>query len=440
MGWIPQGLPGGLAAAVLALALTGGSVGNLVAVEPRTLPGPGLSGPMQPLERLPETETPVDALRLEMLPAKMTALASPPETKAEPSDVDASPLPMAEAAEERSLQLEQIAQQADRKTRYGFELAGRGAYFAARAEFIGALRLIAEGLDTEQRSDTHGRALAAALGALEEAEDFLPSGSRLEAHLDLPGLVAIHTTPVLKDATEGVTPMVAHQRYLTFAQEQFAVAAGHEVAGSMGLHAMGKLHGALAQKKGGPVIAPESKAVVFYQAALLVYPKNHMSANDLGVLLARCGHYGDARAMFEHSLSLYQQSTGWENLAVVYRQLGEAALAEQAARRGSLLRQEELARRGQSPAAAHKGVQWVDPQMFARTSRDTPNPPGAAPMPVARGAGQTSEPNRMAPAQRPATAVDWAAPMRRASSASPWPAPAPTAAERMSWGTRAYQR
>ena len=440
MGWIPQGLPGGLAAAVLALALTGGSVGNLVAVEPRTLPGPGLSGPMQPLERLPETETPVDALRLEMLPAKMTALASPPETKAEPSDVDASPLPMAEAAEERSLQLEQIAQQADRKTRYGFELAGRGAYFAARAEFIGALRLIAEGLDTEQRSDTHGRALAAALGALEEAEDFLPSGSRLEAHLDLPGLVAIHTTPVLKDATEGVTPMLALRRYLTFAQEKFVAAAGREVAGAMALHAMGKLHAALARKNGGPIVAPESKAMVFYQAAWLVYPKNYMSVNDLGVLLAQCGRYGDARAMFEHSLSLCQQSTGWENLAVVYRQLGEAALAEQAVRRGSLLRDEEMGRRRKSPATANGSVQWVDSQTFARTSRDTPNAHGAAPLPVAHGTGQASEPSRTLAAERPVAAVDWSAPMRRTSPARPWPAPTPAAAERMSWGTRAYQR
>ena len=37
----------------------------------------------------------------------------------------------------RSEQLEQIARQADRQTQHGFELAGRGAYFAARLEFLG---------------------------------------------------------------------------------------------------------------------------------------------------------------------------------------------------------------------------------------------------------------------------------------------------------------
>ena len=63
-----------------------------------------------------------------------------------------SPLATAEPNQSRSEQLEQVAQQADRQTRHGFELAGRGAYFAARSEFIGALRLVAEGLDTEQKT------------------------------------------------------------------------------------------------------------------------------------------------------------------------------------------------------------------------------------------------------------------------------------------------
>ena len=212
---------------------------------------------------------------------------------------------------------------------------------------------------------------------MKEAEDFLPGGSRLEADLDLPGIIAGHTTPVLKDDAENVTPMTALRCYLTFAQEQFAAAAGREVAGSMALHALGKLHAALAQKKGTPIVAPESKAMVFYQAALLVYPKNYMAANDLGVLLAQCGHYADARAMLEHSLSLCPQSTGWQNLAVVYRQLGQTALAERAARQATLLRQAEIARRQASPAAANDAVQWVDPQTFAQTSTNTPNSPGA---------------------------------------------------------------
>ena len=97
-----------------------------------------------------------------------------------------------------SERLASVARQADEQIRHGFELAGRGADFAARAEFIAALRLIAQGLDTEERTPIDGKALAAGSTAMKEADDFLPSGTRLEADLDLPGIVANHITPRLK--------------------------------------------------------------------------------------------------------------------------------------------------------------------------------------------------------------------------------------------------
>ena len=112
-----------------------------------------------------------------------------------------------------------------------------------------ALKMVAEGLDTEQKTDVHGRALTAALTAMKEAEDFLPGGSRLEADADLPRIIAAHATPVLKKESARVTSMTALKCYFTFAQEQFAVAAGGEVAGSMALHALGKLHDAMAHEK-----------------------------------------------------------------------------------------------------------------------------------------------------------------------------------------------
>ena len=411
-------------AAVLALALATGLAGELSAAEAAVLPGPELTGSSQVLQRLPSAANPA-AESLSEMPIAETAHPTGEtggvETAGEVAGPDASPLTTAEATHDRSVQLEQVAQQADRQTRHGFELAGRGAYFAARSEFIGALRLVAEGLDAEQKTDVHSRALAAALLAIKEAEDFLPGGSRLEANLDMPGIIAAHATPVLKTA-EKVTPLVALRHYLTFAQEQFAAAAGSEVAGSMALHAMGKLHAALAQKKGTPIVASESKAMVFYQAALLVYPKNYMAANDLGVLLAQCGRYADARAMLEHSLSLCPQSTGWQNLAVVYRQLGQTAQAQRAAGQAMLLRRTEISRRQTSPAAANDLVRWVDPQAFAQTSTNTPNSPVATPRP---------------PAAKPQAAGTSAG---RPPAATNWPAPTPAAAGRMSRGAPAYQR
>ena len=81
--------------------------------------------------------------------------------------------------------------------------------------------------------------------------------------------------------------------------------------------------------------------MVCYQAALIVYPKNYMAANDLGVLLARCGDFNSSPVMLEHSLSLSQQPETWSNLAVVYQQLGQTTLAARAGRESAALQQAE---------------------------------------------------------------------------------------------------
>jgi hypothetical protein len=449
-------LRGGVRAAVLALALVVGLAGKLSAAETAASPGPELAGPAQTPERLPEANNGTAGSLVEM-PIAETAppakIAKAPAAQHQAGSRQASPLATAEPVEDRSVQLEQVAQQADRRTRHGLELAGRGAHFAARSEFIGALRLVAEGLDAEHKSKAHGRALAAALVAMKEADDFLPGGARLESELDLPAIIATHTTNVLKDNGAKATGLTALRCYLTFAQEQFAAAAGHEVAGSMALHALGKLHSALARKKGTPVAAPESKAVVFYQAALLAYPKNYMSANDLGVLLAQCGRYADAQLMLQRSVSLCPQSTGWRNLAVVYRQLGQAALADLAAGQADLLGRQELARRRTSAPTGNNPVQWIDPQTFAQTSTSIPRSPDVVVPPPVRMARLPAEPGRPAPTGRPEGTTNWTAPPVRPPAAvnrrapppptAPdvyGPAPTPAAAERMSWGEPGYQR
>ena len=138
----------------------------------------------------------------------------------------------------RSEAMEKIAAQSDQQIRHGFELANRGAYFAARAEFTAALRLIAQGLDNQQNTTFHSQALSAALTAMKEAQDFIPASGKLEGELDLPPIVASHRTPVLKNVPpEQLQAMRALKQYFTFAQEQLALAAGQEVSGSMALGA-----------------------------------------------------------------------------------------------------------------------------------------------------------------------------------------------------------
>jgi hypothetical protein len=339
--------------------------------------GPALLAPApSPLipEAKPQATTAAEAVMPLPLPVKplgenLPASFTPP-TSSLMLPADSSPV--------RSEQLEGIAQQADRQVRRGFDLANRGALFAARAEFVAALRMIADGLDTERQTTVHGRALAAGLTALREAQDFMPIGARLEAELDVPTIVAAHRTPVLKGCGEKARAWDAVKCYLTFAQEQLAAAAGHEVAGSMALCALGKLHAALARQKGLDIAAPEAKAIVFFQASLLVQPRNHLASNELGVLLAQCGKPADARPLLEHSVSVCRGATSLGNLAVVYEQLGQTRRAAETRQQAEVVRSVEIARAKAMQSSAGGAVQWVGPEVLAQTGQP-PEVPARSP-------------------------------------------------------------
>jgi tetratricopeptide (TPR) repeat protein len=369
---------------------------------PSSTPWPPIL-PFAPAPTLAPAATPPTILAFDPTPSAPDARELNAEVpEGETSSPWSGPLMTAFQPRERSLRMEEVAREADLHTRAGFDLAGRGAYHSARAEFIQALRLVAQGLDGEHGARTHGESLSAGLAALEEAEDFVPRGSRLEADLDVPGIVAGHRTTILRDAsTDGVLPMDAVRRYLTFAQDQCAVAEGGEVAGSMALHAMGKLHAALAarQDSGGRIAEPA--AVAFYQASLLVCRQNYMASNDLGVLLARGGRHAEAVAAFEHSLSVQRNSTTWTNLAKVYRQLGDADTAGRAETLAQASLQEEKTRLagGGAPRA-----NWVGPGEFSESYAKMPDFNRPPPTPrVASSAGS----NAAKPAQTQQTEQSW---------------------------------
>ena len=313
-------------------------------------------------------------------------------------------LPLLDENAPRSRNLELTAREADRHTRRGFELAGRGAYFSARAEFIMALRLVSQALDAERQTTRHSRALAAGLTALKEAGDFVPKGSKLEADLDLAALIGGHRTTILKDGpTEDLTPLVALQCYFTFAQQQLGGAGGKEVAASVALHGLGKLHEA-AGRQTATIRAAGPKAMVFYQAALLVSPQNYVASNELGALLARAGRYAEAKTALEHSLSIHRQSAGWHNLAVVYGQLGRAELARRASRLAATARRAETARTGGPRQASPGQIQWVDAGAFARSFGPTPNAgptPSSPTAPTERNLGKPRSPARQRLAESP---------------------------------------
>jgi len=343
-----------------------------------------------------------------LAPAAPQEVSPPAETDTAAPAQTPAPVNAAETGG-RSPQMELIAADADRHTRRGYELAGRHAFFAARAEFVTALRLIADGLDTQQQTAAHQQAMTAGLTALRECDDFVPRGSRLESDLHLADVVRSHRTPVLKHVDPAhLATLEALHSYFTFAQEQLAAAAGGEVAGSMALQGLGKTHAALAMQKSFSLVAPESKAMTYYQAALLVCPQNYMASNELGVLLARCGRDADARMAFEHSLSSQPNAAGWHNLAMVYRQLGLDERAQRAQRWEQLALQAETAARGGRARVGDSAVEWVDSQAFAQ-------------MYAASGAAMDPLPPRSAPAAAP-----WSGPTEPSVAQGPqnfnWPA------------------
>ncbi|MBN2215967.1 MAG: hypothetical protein JW719_01190 [Pirellulales bacterium] len=311
---------------------------------------------------------------------------------------------------ERSAQLERTAAQADEHTRRGFDLASRKAYHSARAEFIRALRVVAQGLDAEHGSRVHGDALAAGLKALDEAEDFVPIGSGLEGSLDLGEIVGGHDTPVLKLVDcQRLTPLEAVGRYVDFAREQLAVAAGGEVAGSMALHALGKLQWSLADRQVASRPIDDTKALAYFQAAVEVCPENYLTLNDLGVLLARGGRFVEARRALERSFAASQDPTVLANLAGLYQRLGDTAQARQAQQVAAQLAAQLAAARGRSgqdPARPAPPVAWKSPQEFANSYAGVAGPwqPPAA------------QPQR----QPTAAPVPDQAPVKEASRGWPW--------------------
>ena len=253
-----------------------------------------------------------------------------------------------------------------------FTLAERGALFTARNEMLIALRSIAEGRDTVSGDKRHTESLAAALRALEEAEDFKPRLANIEAGLHLENVVISHRTPVLKHAKlESMTAIAAMQQYYAFAQEQFVNAVKDSRAASLALYGLGKLQSPTA----GPHDA--ARAMFYYQAALAIDPQNHLAANELGVLFAAHEQWEDAKRVFLQSIRTYPLPQTWHNLAVVHERLGERDLA-------ALARNELVALTQKSgrhvTSVGGPMVHWVTPNEFAMTGEThSPTRPAAPP-------------------------------------------------------------
>jgi tetratricopeptide (TPR) repeat protein len=247
----------------------------------------------------------------------------------------------------------------------GYNLAQRGAFFAARTEFIQVLRRVAQAKDAGFDTDAHARALAAGLRALDEADDFVPQGAQLEAEMDVRVVASSHRTPVVRDYPEEVLPQEAVVLYHEYAQQELSHATSGEQAGSMALYGLGKVYARLAERRDNDVQCTRG-AMTMYSAALDACPDNHMAANELGVLLCRTGHAAEAVPRFQHTIDLAPNATAYHNLAVAQQKLGlagQAAANEQESQR--LAAQE----RSVGAMSRRAGVNWISPAEMARVTQ-----------------------------------------------------------------------
>jgi tetratricopeptide (TPR) repeat protein len=247
----------------------------------------------------------------------------------------------------------------------GFGLAQRGAMYAARTEFVQVLRRVAQARDAAAGKSEHSRALAAGLRAIDEAEDFVPSGVQLEAELDVRTTASSHRTSVLPAEPAEVSPSEAVELYHEFAQQQLQKAVAGEQAGSMALHGLGTINARLAARKDDDVQLTRS-AMTMYSAALDACPNNHLAANELGVLVCRSGRAEEAAALFMQTIDVAPSAVAYHNLAIAQQRSGrmsEAAANEMESQRLAALE------RARGDVSRRVGVRWVTPDEMARASQ-----------------------------------------------------------------------
>lgn len=266
---------------------------------------------------------------------------------------------------------------------HGLILAQRGAYYSARAEFIQALRLATQTLDTAEKTHRHSEALAEAIAALDEAGEFIPTGAQLEANVDLQLVVDAHRTPVLKGKDlNHETALTAAQAYFSFAQDRMNVACGGMPETARALVGLGRIQQYLNNTTGDNRTLVGPRSIALFQTALAIDGSNYEAANELGVLLARYGQLEDAKQALLQGVKSSPRAEIWQNLASVHNSLGEVEMA----RRATL--EAEAAVQFANMNAGLDAVRWVSPEQMAQHGRgDTglkQSPPEQASQPVAQ--------------------------------------------------------
>lgn len=253
-------------------------------------------------------------------------------------------------------------------------LANRGAQYAAKQKLVEVLRMVSQAKDAHEGGRLHTSALAAGLRALEEAEDFAPRGTQLEAELEISLITDAHRTPIAKRLESNkMLPRQMMDLYFRYAQVKLATSVGGEPAGSMALYALGKVTSQMGQTEPERNRLAHRRAVAFQQAALLAHNQNYFAAHELAVLLAESGHLVESENLLKQVASRRPNPTVYRNLAHVQQRIGRT---QQAAYNRALATQMA----GRSTLGSGQ-IRWVGPESFG-TAQVAPSQLGG-PVPAA---------------------------------------------------------
>jgi tetratricopeptide (TPR) repeat protein len=287
-----------------------------------------------------------------------------------------SPAPTFQPTSPQSAEAKVVNQLAQKHVAKGFSLGERNAVYAARSEFLQALRMIAQTTDAahglapdDERSCV--LALRRASEALTEAADF----TRCDGDADeLQHFIQSHRTPICQ-RNPPPTVVAAQQAYFTYALEQLTYAAGSNHMASQALTGLGKC--CLLDLSQTSEMLRNSQSLVYQQAAWQTDPRNHLAANELGVLLCRFGQWSEAKRVMLQAVRLHGDASSWQNLATIHDQLGERDLAQLAINESQRWRAASGLPNVYSGVDGTPAVQWVDPRAFG-------GPPDDAPVKAAR--------------------------------------------------------
>ncbi len=253
-----------------------------------------------------------------------------------------------------------------RRVHHAMQLATRGAVYAAEEEFLQTLQLMAHRCDESSRDETHGDALAAGLLALKEADAFAVALDDASASRNVRALMAAHTTPVLKKSSRRAIPaLLALQAYYEYAQAKLRYAVELDPDATEVFYGLAKV--SMAQAGREAETAAIAQAIAYLQLALDANPNNYRAANELGVLLARCGRLQQAKHVLRQALSTREEAEVLLNLSKVHARLGESDLSVSAKRQYERVRQRRSNSGRANPMTA---IRWVEKSTFSEVCDD----------------------------------------------------------------------